>query len=105
VKQKYYVIAQELKRRLAREVPLVELRVFGSCARGDESPDSDIDIFIEVETLSRENKKKVRKISWETGLENASVISSLVFSRDEIERSPLGASPIVESIKHEGIEV
>jgi hypothetical protein len=38
-------------------------------------------------------------------LKNTAVISTLIFSRDEIENSPLRASSIVENIMREGIEV
>ena len=35
-------IAREFQRRLADVVPVLDLRVFGSRARGDAAPDSDL---------------------------------------------------------------
>jgi predicted nucleotidyltransferase len=35
--------------KLARENGVVHVRVFGSMARGDSSPDSDVDFLVELE--------------------------------------------------------
>ena len=98
-------IVKELKNRLAKAVPLLDVRIFGSCARGDAAEDSDIDVFVETNTLSREIKRTVRHIAWEVGLERGVVISTLVFSRDELRNSPLRSSPVVLNIFREGIVV
>ncbi len=37
------------KPALAREFPLRRMAVFGSVARGDDRPDSDIEILVEIE--------------------------------------------------------
>lgn len=98
-------IAEELKRRLSAEVDLLDFRLFGSRARGDSDEYSDLDVFVEVETLDRQIREKIADIAWEVGFENYLVISPLVFTRDEIENSPLRSSPIVKSITEEGIRV
>jgi len=41
---------QEAKHRLAEEYGVSRLGVFGSCARGDERDDSDMDILVEFMT-------------------------------------------------------
>ncbi len=81
MRPKDYVIAKELKGRLTNVVPLIDFRVFGSRARGDSD------------------------ITWEVGFENFVVISILIFTRDEIESSPLRSSPIVRNIMEEGVTV
>jgi predicted nucleotidyltransferase len=44
-------IAKELKREIAETVKLLDFRVFGSRARGNADEYSDLDIFLDVESL------------------------------------------------------
>ena len=100
-----YTIARDLKLRLASAVSLVDFRVFGSRARGEADEYSDMDVFIEVDQLDRGLKESIMDISWEVGFENFMVIAPLIFSRDELENSPLRSSPIVKAITAEGVAV
>jgi predicted nucleotidyltransferase len=98
-------IAVDLKNRLASAVSLVDFRVFGSRARGDADEYSDMDVFVEVERLDKSLKERIMDIAWEVGFENFLVIAPLIFSRDELENSPLRASSIVKAIENEGVPV
>lgn len=98
-------IARELKSRLSSLVELLDFKVFGSRARGDADEYSDMDVFFEVESLDSELKEKISNIVWEVGFDNYTVISPLIFTRDELENSPLRSSPIVEAIAEEGVAV
>lgn len=98
-------IVDKLKKRLADKVPLLELKVFGSRARGDADLSSDLDVFIEVEEMDEKIRETIEEIVWEVGYDNYRVISPLIFTRDEIENSPLRASPILKSINEEGIRI
>ena len=100
-----YRIAKELKKRLLNIVSLVNFRVFGSRVKGTQDEYSDMDVFIEVEYLDKELKEKLREIIWEEGFRNSVYISPLIFTRYEIEDSPLRVSPIVKNINEEGVEV
>lgn len=99
------LIAKELKERLAAVVKLVDFRVFGSRARSNADEYSDLDVFIEVESIDSEVKEQLQEIVWEVGFENYMVISALIFTRGEMENSPLRSSPIVKSIAEEGIRI
>jgi uncharacterized protein len=105
MKEKDRRIAQELKKRLSDVVEVLDFKVFGSRARGDADEYSDMDVFLEVESLDNTLKEKISAIVWEVGFNNYTVISPLIFTRDELENSPLRASSIVEAIAEEGVAV
>lgn len=103
--QKDVDIAIKLKKRLSEVVQLVDLSVFGSRARGDADEYSDMDVFVEVESLDKGTREKVLDIVWEVGFENFLVIAPLIFSRNELENTALRSSPIVKVIAQEGVRV
>jgi predicted nucleotidyltransferase len=105
MREKDRAIAEQLKRRLSGVVQLVDFKVFGSRARGDADEYSDFDVFIEVETIDPALRQAISDAVWEVGYQNYTVISPLIFTRDELERSPLRVSPIVRSIAEEGVSV
>ncbi len=96
-------IAREFQHRLAAVVPILDLRVFGSRARGDAAPDSDLDIFIEVETLTPQLRQRISEIAWEVGFEMDRVISTVVTTRKELEHGAMGANPLVLNVEREGV--
>ena len=98
-------IAEELKRKLSEVIPILDFRVFGSRARGDADEYSDIDIFLEVEKIDKQTREKIGEIIWEVGFENFLVISPLIFTKEEIENTPLRSSPIVRNINEEGVSI
>lgn len=98
-------IARLLKQRLATVTTLVDFRIFGSRARGGADEYSDMDVFVEVGQLDKSLKERILDIAWEVGFENFMVISPLIFSRDELQNSPLRSSPIVKAIIAEGVLV
>jgi predicted nucleotidyltransferase len=105
VEQKDYEIAKELKGRLSEIVRLIDFRVFGSRARGDEDEYSDMDVFLEIESFNKEAKNKIFDIIWEVGFKHFMVISPLIMTRDEVENSPLKSSPIIKNIVAQGVDV
>lgn len=96
-------IAQEFQHRLTKVVPILDLRVFGSRARGNAAPASDLDIFIEVETLTPELRQQISEIAWEVGFEFDRVISTIVATPDQLEHGAMGANPLILNIEREGV--
>jgi predicted nucleotidyltransferase len=97
--------ARELKKSVSKLTPLLDFRLFGSRARGDADEFSDMDIFMEFETVDKSLKTMVKNAAWEMTLETGIVVTTLLFSRDEIENSPLRSSPIIRVIMEEGVPV
>ena len=97
--------ARELKKRVSELTPLLDFLLFGSRARGDADEFSDMDIFMEFETVDRELRNMVKNAAWEMTLETGIVVTTLLFSRYEIEESALRSSPIIRVILEEGVPV
>ena len=96
-------IAREFQRRLMDIVLVLDLRVFGSRARGDAAPDSDMDVFIELETCTPELRRRISEIAWEVGFEMDRIISTVVTTRTELEHGAMGANPLVLHVEQEGV--
>ncbi len=86
-------------------VELLDFRIFGSRARGDADDYSDLDVFIKVERLDKNLKEQILDSAWDIGFSNLMVIAPLIFTRDELENTPLRSSPIVKVILEEGVRV
>ena len=97
--------ARELKKRVSKLEPLIDFRLFGSRARGDADDYSDMDIFMEFETVDKDLRSRVKNCAWEMTMESGVVVTTLLFSRHEIEDSPLRSSPIIRLIMEEGVPV
>ena len=96
-------IMLEFQRRVAATAPLLDMRAFGSRARGEAAPDSDLDIFIELAECSPELRQRISEIAWEVGFEMDCVISTLVTTRAELEQGAMGANPLILNIEREGV--
>lgn len=99
------VALKALKERLAGGFGLIDFRLFGSKVRGDGTPESDIDVFIELDKTNYGIESQIRKIILEVNLENDTFISATIFGKKEIEEGPMSESPIYKTIMREGISI
>lgn len=95
----------DLKQSLKHDFQLVDLRLYGSKARGTADADSDIDVMIELEELTPTFYDKVFDVVFDINLRHGVFISAVLFGRDELEAGPMSASPIFKAIERDGVRL
>jgi predicted nucleotidyltransferase len=99
-------ILGRLKQLLLKRVALHRLILFGSRARGDADPDSDMDVLVVVEEPADESTRDyVSDCAWEAGYREGIVIVPVVFARDEWENGPERQSLLAQAVELEGVPV
>lgn len=101
-----HAAVHELKKRLQERYGdrLCRFLVFGSYARGDNAPDSDIDIFVTLEgKVDRQTENEIFDMYFPIELENDVVLDVKIFSEEDIQNTVLGAIPLVENVLSEGV--
>ncbi len=97
-------ILKKFRASLSTRVPLYQLILFGSRARGDAEPFSDMDVLVVVDSrLDDQIRELVSDCAWEAGFAEGMVLVPVVFSRDEWEKGPERHSLLAMAIEAEGI--
>ena len=97
-------ILSSIKKTIKSIDPSATVILYGSVARGDNRPDSDIDLLILVdkEMLSPVDKKRLKYPLYEIEFETGQIISPLVLSRSDWE-SRHKITPFYENVNSEGV--
>lgn len=96
-------VIEAFRRLLARKLQVDELVLFGSRARGDAAPDSDMDILVIIDKPTEDIEEYVSSCAWEAGFEHGIVIVPVVYSKKEWESGPDRVSLLARAIEMEGI--
>jgi predicted nucleotidyltransferase len=96
---------RKLKEALARDFRLVELRLFGSKARGDSDPESDIDVLIVLEELNREIRKQVSALCCNLSIDYRVVLAPVLYTRTEFTSGRTRITPFYLNVEREGVSV
>mgnify|MGYP000191494136 CR=1 FL=1 len=77
--------------------------LFGSFARGENEPDSDVDLLVVVPRCDAETMDLVLEIAWEVGFEAGLVLSVIPVGEDEL--PGLSESPFIRAVRQEGVAI
>lgn len=86
---------------------LNKIFLYGSCARGDDTPESDVDIMIVLDCDFKEVRgfrDKAAEISSNIGLSDDVVLSILLRDRQHFEKN-IDFLPFYKNIVREGVKV
>lgn len=104
--EKLALVLKELRQEFARILgeKLDQVLLFGSRARGDAKPDSDVDILLVIKgefdywKVLDQSLSKVTDLS----LQNDLVISRVLLSKEEFEK---GVSPFLLNVRREAVPI
>jgi predicted nucleotidyltransferase len=105
MQEKDLKIVQKFKELVLKKVPVEEIRVFGSRAQGVATAESDLDVFIIVESLDREIEKYISECTWEAGFPEDVVVAPVVISREKLNSGNIKESVFIKRVYEEGIIV
>ncbi len=94
------LITKQFKQIVEKKYDLLDMKLFGSSARGDYSKSSDIDIMVKLPTVNREIEEALFDIAYELELEHDCLIDVIVLSEDMENNIPL-----YQNIEKEGIAI
>ncbi|HPD16039.1 MAG TPA: nucleotidyltransferase domain-containing protein [Planctomycetota bacterium] len=99
-------ILGRLKQLLLKRVSLHRLILFGSRARGDAEPDSDMDVLVVLDGEADDSVRDyVSDCAWEAGYRDGIVVVPVIFARDEWEEGPERSSLLAQAVEREGVPV
>ena len=82
---------------------LVDVQLFGSCARGEMREDSDVDVAVVLQVVDWRTKKDVIDLASGIGLEHDVLLSPTVLDRQTFERWRAQERLLVMDIQREGL--
>jgi predicted nucleotidyltransferase len=92
-----------LKERLSRDFRLVELRLFGSKARGDSHPESDVDVLIVLEQVDWETRRAVSALCSDLSIDYRVVLVPVLYSRERFDSPLVRTAPFLCNVAREGL--
>lgn len=100
------IILDKIKNTVLCAAPTAEVILYGSYARGNYTPDSDIDILIllDTEKPTKEDIKRIQYPLYDIEFETGIIISPIVFSKKEWETKHK-ITPFYENIYKEGRQI
>ena len=94
---------KKFRQLLAKKMAVERIVLFGSRARGDAAPDSDMDLLVIIDSPTEEEEEYVSDCAWEAGFEYGMVIVPVVYSKKDWETGPDRFSLLARAIEEEGI--
>ena len=100
------IVLDRFKALLSERIGLHRLILFGSRARGDADPDSDLDVLVVLDSQPTDSGRDlISDCAWEAGFDYGLIVVPIVFTRREWEEGPERYSLLSQAVQAEGIPI
>jgi uncharacterized protein len=96
---------RELKERLARDFSLVEIRLFGSRAREEGDPESDLDVLIILEREDWNTSMAIYDTCFDLNLKYDVVLTCVIYSREGFQSGFTRATGFYKEVERDGVRL
>lgn len=79
--------------------------IYGSKARGEDHPDSDLDVLLIVKNEANHLKRPLRRIGYELAATSDAVPSILAYTQDEWDSRRASGSPFQRAVERDAVPV
>jgi predicted nucleotidyltransferase len=82
-----------------------QMVIYGSKARGDSHPDSDLDVLLIVRNEADALRRPLRRLGYDLAVAFNTVPSILAYTQQEWERRKQSGSPFREAVERDAVSV
>jgi predicted nucleotidyltransferase len=82
-----------------------EMLIYGSKARGDAGPESDLDVLLIVKDQAAGRKRALRRVGYLLAAATEVVPSIMAYTRGEWEQRKQSGSPFHRAVERDGVRV
>lgn len=82
---------------------VVSIILYGSQARGDAGPESDIDVLVVLRRDQPVLRQALMDVAWQVQFEHGVIISDIIRTVEQLERMPVKRFPFYQSVQRDGV--
>ena len=97
---KIKLVTKQFKQTVEKKYDIIDMKLFGSSARKEHSPGSDIDIMVKLPKVNRDIEEDLFDIAYDLELEHDCLIDVIVLP-EELNHS----IPLYQNIEKEGVAI
>lgn len=86
-------------------VPFSKILLFGSRARGDAAPESDVDILVVVNRCDPTIRKSIARAAWQVGFDAGAVLAPIVVTQEKFDQPQFSASMFAKNVFRDGVAI